>query len=115
MLDPIIRVLAFLAGGLAFLGGLAEVAAGAGDAAAGVMTILTGTVIMAAAVLQRGRYRSEAAERSNDEPGPGGGESGYVEPRFLPTGEIFGDPTSRDLMRVYIDPRTGERRYRAEG
>jgi len=37
------------------------------------------------------------------------------DPRFLPTTEIFVDPTSRRLMRVYVDPRTGERRYRAEG
>ena len=49
------------------------------------------------------------------DPGPGGGESGFFEPRFLPTNELFVDPTSHRLMRVFADPRTGERRYRAEG
>jgi hypothetical protein len=115
MLNNAVRVLALIAGGSFFLGGLAEVVVRGGDAGTGVFGILVGSVVMAAAVLQQSRYRSEAAERNHDEPGPGGGESGYMEPRFLPTGEVFGDPTSRRLMRVYIDPRTGERRYRAEG
>ena len=29
--------------------------------------------------------------------------------------EFFEDPTSRQQMRVWLDPATGERRYRAEG
>jgi hypothetical protein len=115
MLDPAIRVLAFVFGGLFFAGGLAELAVHEADAGSGVFAILIGTAIMVAAVVQRSRYRSEAAERGHDEPGPGGGESGYMEPRFMPTTEVFADPTSRHLMRVYVDPRTGERRYRAEG
>ena len=74
-----------------------------------------GAAVMIGAVLQRSRYRSEAAERSNADPGPGGGETGVLEPRFIPTTEIFVDPTSGRLMRVFVDPRTGDRRYRAEG
>jgi hypothetical protein len=115
MLDPTIRVLAFVVGGLSFLGGLVELRVSGGDAGSGVVGILFGTVIMVAAVIQRSRYRSEAAERTHETPGPGGGESGYLEPRFLPTTEVFADPTSRRVMRVYVDPGTGERRYRAEG
>jgi hypothetical protein len=115
MLDPTIRVLAFVVGGLSLLGGLVELRVSGGDAGSGVVGILFGTVIIVAAVIQGSRYRSEAAERTHDTPGPGGGESGYLEPRFLPTTEVFADPTSRRVMRVYVDPRTGERRYRAEG
>jgi hypothetical protein len=32
----------------------------------------------------------------------------------VPTTELFVDPTSHRLMRVYVDSRTGERRYKAE-
>lgn len=115
MLSPILRVLAFGFGVLAFIGGLAVIGAPGGDAGSGVFAILMGAALMVAAVLQRGRYRSDVAERSHSEPGPGGGESGYLEPRFHPTTEVFVDPTSGRLMRVYVDPYTGERRYRAEG
>jgi hypothetical protein len=108
-----IRGLAFVFGGLLILGGF--VAASAGAVGAGVEAIVFGAVMMVAAVLQRPRYRSNAAELNHEEAGPGGGESGYLEPRFLPTTEVFQDPTSRRLMRVFVDPRTGERRYRAEG
>jgi hypothetical protein len=38
-----------------------------------------------------------------------------MDPRFVPTKEIFTDPTSGRMMRVFVDTRTGERRYRAEG
>jgi hypothetical protein len=108
-----IRGLAFVFGGLLILGGF--VAASAGEVGAGVEAIVVGTVLMIAAVLQHSRYRSGQAEQNHDDPGPGGGESGFLEPRFLPTTEVFQDPTSRRLMRVFVDPRTGERRYRAEG
>jgi hypothetical protein len=32
----------------------------------------------------------------------------------VPTTELFPDPTSQRLMRVYVDSRTGERHYKAE-
>ena len=39
-----------------------------------------------------------------------------MEPRFRRTDELFEeDPSSRRTMRVWLDPATGERRYRAEG
>jgi hypothetical protein len=34
---------------------------------------------------------------------------------FKPTGEVFRDPTSGKLTRVYEDPTTGRRQYREEG
>ena len=114
MLQMWIRVMAFVFGGLLVLGGFAGASAGR-DVGGGAWAILAGAALMVGAVLQRSRYRSIAAEVNHSEPGPGGGEDGYLEPRFLPTTEVFADPTSQRLMRVFFDPRTGERRYRAEG
>ena len=68
-----------------------------------------------AVVLERSRYRSEAAERSDAAPGPGGGEPSVPQPPFRPTDEVFVDPTSGHRLRVYLNPATGERRYHAEG
>jgi hypothetical protein len=33
------------------------------------------------------------------------------DPRFVPTEEIFRDPAGGQLVRVHVDPATGERRY----
>ncbi len=33
---------------------------------------------------------------------------------FRPTGEVFKDPTSGKMTRVYEDPVTGQRQYREE-
>jgi hypothetical protein len=114
MLNNWIRGLAFAAGALMALGGFAAASTGAG-AAGEIWTIIIGAGVMIVAVVQRPRYRSNEAESSHEDPGPGGGENDYLEPRFLPTTELFVDPTSQRLMRVFVDPRTGERRYRAEG
>jgi hypothetical protein len=114
MLHASIRALGFAFGILIFLGGVATLGVGGPEAATGVWGILVGSAVMIAVVLQRSRYRSDAAERSHDDPGPGGGETGWLEPRFVPTTELFVDPTSHRPMRVFVDPRTGERRYRAE-
>ena len=115
MLHSSMRVLAFAVGLLIFLGGLAAVSAGGPAALSGIWAIVIGSVAMVASVMQRTRYRSEAAERSQLDPGPGGGEVGPMEPRFIPTNELFADPATGLLMRVFVDPRTGERLYRAEG
>src|SRR5829696_6631001 len=75
-----------------------------------------GALLVVAVAIERQRYRSEHAERTNGAPGPGGGEpAGAVDPRFRPTAEVFIDPTSGHRMRVAVDPSTGERRYVAEG
>jgi hypothetical protein len=115
VLHTSIRGLGFVVGGLLFLGGMATIGVGGPDAPAGAWGILFGSAVMIVAVLQRSRYRSDAAERSHVDPGPGGGELGMLEPRFTATTELFVDPTSGRLMRVYVDRRTGERRYLAEG
>jgi len=39
-----------------------------------------------------------------------GGDQGS----FKPTGEVFRDPTSGKMTRVYEDPSTGKRQYRDE-
>jgi hypothetical protein len=81
----------------------------------GLWLVGSGGVLIIVAVLERSRYRSQAAEQASEPPGPGGGETGgAVEPRFRPTDEVFVDPTTQRRMRVLYDPRTGERRYVAE-
>lgn len=110
-----IRLTLFAFGGLIFLTGLALLAQGGAEAVAGLWPIGIGAALMIVPVLERTRYRSEAAERAHHDPGPGGGEDGSMEPRFQPTSELFLDPTTGRLMRVWVDPLNGERRYRAEG
>ena len=39
---------------------------------------------------------------------------GEREGAFRPTGEVFRDPTSGKMTRVYEDPTTGRRQYREE-
>jgi hypothetical protein len=39
---------------------------------------------------------------------------GDAQGSFKPTGEIFKDPTSGKMTRVYEDPKTGRRQYREE-
>ena len=78
--------------------------------------IVAGLVGVVAAIAERTRYRSQAAERASAPPGPGGGEpEAALEPRFRPTTEVFVDPTTRGVLRVCRDPACGERRYRSEG
>jgi hypothetical protein len=114
VLHQSIRIVAFAFGLLMFLGGVAGIGAGGAEVPSVLLAVAIGASVMIAALLQRSGYRSEAAERSHVPPGPGGGEDGYPEPRFVPTEEVFLDPTSQRLMRVYEDRRTGERRYRAD-
>lgn len=113
----VVRGLMLVVGALMVLGGFAVLGVGTPvDGYPGLWLILSGGVLMVVAVLERNRYRSEAAERANDPAGPGGGETGgAVEPRFRPTDEVFVDPTTGRRMRVLLDARTGERRYVAEG
>lgn len=110
-----VRVIALAFAGLMLLG--AAVVAGdrnAGGVGAALWPAIIGGGIIVVVVMERSRYRSEAAERSRDDAGPGGGEREAVEPRFRPTDEVFFDPTTGRVMRVYLDGRNGERRYVAE-
>jgi hypothetical protein len=85
-------------------------------AAEGLLVAVLGIVLIVAAVVERVRYRSAAAEVTADGPGPGGGEpaGSALEARFRPTEERFVDPTTGVRMRVWLDPDVGERRYVAE-
>jgi hypothetical protein len=113
----IVRVLMAFVGALMLIGGLVVVVSGGTEAFGGLWLVITGGVLLIAVALERLRYRSEQADRMGAPPGPGGGESldAPMEPRFRRTDEFFEDPSSRRRMRVWLDPTTGERRYRAEG
>ena len=108
-----IRVLGAAVAALVLLGGL--VALGAGGAPAGLWAVVAGGAGLIALGFERTRYRSEATERTRDDPGAGGGEPDVPQHPFRPTEERFVDPTTGRLMRVYLNPATGERRYHAEG
>ena len=94
---------------------MAAVTGPGGDLAAALMFFIPGLVIIAAVILERTRYRSLTAEHTGDGHGPGGGETSRPDGRFRPTGERFLDPTTGVLMRVWLDPSTGEQRYVPEG
>jgi hypothetical protein len=112
----IIRGALLIFGLLISIGGLAAMTVGGEAALSGLWAVAVGGFLMIVAVLERTRYRSQAAEVANDPIGPGGGETtGPVDPRFRPTDEVFVDPTTGLKMRVLVDGRTGERRYVAEG
>jgi hypothetical protein len=98
-------------------GGLLAIASGdPGGKWAGVILIICAVPLVIGAIYERVRYRSEASERSTTPSGPGGDPAREpLEPRFRSTDEVFVDPTSGSRMRVYMDPATGERRYREEG
>ena len=115
MSESLVRGAVVVFGALMILGGLAGITLGGQSAAAGVWGVVVGGVLVIAALIERTRYRSEHADRSNEPPGPGGGEpAGSLDARFRPTDEVFVDPTTGRRMRVLTDPRTGERRYMAE-
>jgi len=115
MVVSVVRGVLVVVGALMLLGGLVAISQAPELAGSGVSAVVVGGVLVVAAVIERTRYRSEAADRANDPHGRGGGEpAGSVEPRFRPTDEVFVDPTTGARMRVLLDARTGERRYVAE-
>jgi len=97
--------------GLGIIGGLPEV-----GGIVGLQVFGFGAFLVVAVAIERNRYRSGAAEKTNAATGPGGGEpGGPLESRFRMTAEVFIDPTTGHRMRVLVDPASGERRYVAEG
>ena len=116
-MSVMVRSLLFGLGVVAILGGLLLIVAGPATVPSGLWTFVVGSVLVLVPLIERNRYRSAAAEQGGLAPGPGGGEApdAPIEPRFQPTGERFVDPTTGVPMVVLVDPRTGERRYRAEG
>ena len=116
MLSTTTRVILGVIGALLVLAGLGLVGLGGNIGGSGLWITIIGAGIVVAVVIERQRYRSEEADRTFEPIGPGGGEPpGTIEPRFRPTDELFVDPTTGHRMRVHVDPRTGERRYVAEG
>ena len=115
MLGAAVRSLLILGGLVMMAGGLLVMISL--HAGAGLSLVITGGAVVGLVAIERGRYRSAAAERVGLPPGPGGGEGSgdSVEARFRPTAEVFIDPVGGQRMRVLVDPRTGERRYQAEG
>jgi hypothetical protein len=112
----VVRVLLVAVGLTVMVLGLLAIATMPGVALAGLWAVGIGGFLVVAVAAERQRYRSQAAERSNAQPGPGGGErtGEILEPRFRTTAEAFVDPTTGHRMRVLVDPATGERRYVAE-
>lgn len=86
---------------------------GGPGAIAGAYTVLLGMALVVGALIERVRYRSDAADRGGSPAGRAGGEpsDALLEPRFRRTDEVFVDPTSQRQMRVWLDPGSGERRY----
>lgn len=101
---------------LVVLGLVVVAEGGRGALASSLFLFLPGIVCLTVPWFERLRYRSNDHDRSNPDVGPGGGEpTGPPEPRFERTDEVFIDPTSGTRMRVWLDPRSGDRRYVAEG
>ena len=117
MVSTIVRAGLVVAGILLMLLGLGILGTMSDAALIGLQVFGFGAFLVVAVAIERSRYRSDAAEKSNAMPGPGGGEpnEGRLDPRFRVTSEVFIDPTSGHRMRVLVDPASGERRYVAEG
>jgi hypothetical protein len=112
------RILVIVGGlSLAALGVYLIILPGGAGTITGIWTLLLGGALVVGALIERMRYRNEAVDRDGTPAGPAGGEppGTMLEPRFQRTNEVFTDPTSGHLMRVWMDPRTGERRYLTEG
>ena len=109
---PAMRVVIGVASVLGLLLGLLLIGTGGEAAISGLWLMVLGAVGLIGITFERMRYRSEAAERSGDSGGAAGADPGPLDPRFRATEEQFVDPTTRQHLRVWIDPATGERRYR---
>jgi hypothetical protein len=111
------RLLVIVGGvAIAFLGLYLITLPGGPGTVVGIYTVLGGLALIVGALIERVRYRSDAADRDGAPTGPAGGEppGTPLEPRFRRTDEIFTDPTSGHRMRVWSDPASGERRYISE-
>ena len=124
-LSGILRIVLGVLGAIVFLGGLLIAGQGGSLAASAFWPIIVGVALMIIALYEQGRYRTEhpsgggpgpsALGSRRDDTGPGGGpgEAGPAS-RFERTEEVFTDPSSGQLTRVWYDPATGRREYRPE-
>ena len=109
-----LRIAVAAVSALLLLAGLFAVVGGGPPALTGIWLLILGGAGMIAVAFERTRYRSEAAELTGDPAGAAGVDTGPPDPRFKPTEERFIDPTTRRRLRVWVDPITGERRYRPD-
>jgi len=100
---------------LLLLAGLAILITGVPGGWSGIWLMLFGAAGLIAVVFERMRYGSDAAERSIGASADAGLDMGPLDSRFRATDERFTDPTTRQRVRVWSDPDTGERRYRPDG
>lgn len=110
----VLRLGVALVSALLLLVGLFLVVGGGPPAFTGLWLLVLGGTGLIAVAYERTRYRSEAAELSGEPSGAAGVDSGPPDPRFTATEERFIDPTTRRRLRVWVDPATGERRYRPD-
>ena len=108
------RLIIAVVSAMALFGGLAIIALGFPWGLGGLWLLLGGAAGLIGVTFERMRYRSEAAEQAREPAGSAGVEDGPLDPRFRPTEERFVDPTTRQQVRVWIDPASGERRYRLD-
>lgn len=113
MFTPL-RIIIGACSALFIAAGIAVISVGGAAALSGLWLVALGAVGLVAVLLERARYRSEHAENDGQGPGIGGIDNGQIEPRFRATDERFVDPTTRQPVRVWVDPSTGERRYRLD-
>jgi hypothetical protein len=108
------RVVVLLFGITLLVAGIALIGLeGGAGTITGLWVGASGLIVIVATLVERVRYRSEATDRAGLPAGAAGGEppGTRLEPRFRRSDEVFTDPTSGDLMRVWLDPSSGERRY----
>ncbi len=72
-MGPFVRGGVVLLGLLMMLGGLAGIVIEPDAAPAGLWAVGLGAFLVIAPLIERHRYRSEAAEKANEVAGPGGG------------------------------------------
>lgn len=101
-LTQILRILLGVVGGVSFLLGVVLILAGGSAAAIGFWPVVIGLVLLIVALYERSRYRISPPQDATDAS------------RFRPTEEVFTDPTTGQLTRVWFDAQTGEREYRPE-
>jgi hypothetical protein len=111
---PVTRVVIGIGSIVCLAFGLALVFDGGISTWSGLWLIGLGAAGLIGITFERMRYRSAAAERSGEPGGPAGTDPGSPDPRFRPTDERFEDPTTSERLRVWVDPQTGERRYRRD-
>jgi hypothetical protein len=111
---PAMRLVIGAAAFIALIAGLLVAMTGGVNGLSGLWLMVLGAAGLIGITFERMRYRSEAAERSGEAPGPAGVDTGPPDPRFRPTEERFVDPTTRQQLRVWVDPASGERRYRLD-